>query len=176
MFSPFNNQNLVSWFFTIKCRVCGLTCLVFVMYSICLSYVCYIQGLSCLLFVCLISVRVPLFLLFETFQISKKDALESSYFFRQPVGNLHKYSISAHTPTYNFHSGNFYHLYIVGTIYTCTIEQRPLEKPVWNLTCFCRITADPRNVNYLSFLKRIMSFQKTIIIQDISKSPRAHTT
>ena len=50
-YSPFKNQNSVSSVFTIKCPVCGLTCLMFVMPSVCLSRVCYVQGLLCLGFV-----------------------------------------------------------------------------------------------------------------------------
>ena len=47
MDSPFKNQNSVSSVFTIKCRLFGLTCLVFVLSSVCLSSVCYVQGLLC---------------------------------------------------------------------------------------------------------------------------------
>ena len=48
MYSPFKNQNSVSSVFTMKCPVCGLNCLMFVM-----SSVCYVQGVLCLGFVCL---------------------------------------------------------------------------------------------------------------------------
>ena len=47
MDSPFKNQNSVSSAFTMKCQVCGLTCLVFVMSNVCLSSVCYVLGLLC---------------------------------------------------------------------------------------------------------------------------------
>ena len=43
MDSPYKNKNSVSGVFTIKCPVCGLTCLMFVVSSTCLYRVGYIH-------------------------------------------------------------------------------------------------------------------------------------